>query len=394
MEQRNVLLIASASWDSPTKVNVHFIAENLAKDGNRVLFIESLGLRSPQVAKSDFQKVARRVVNFLKGPRFVSKGIYVLSPILIPFQRFALIRKINELWLTLYIRFIQEVLRFSSPLLWMFLPTGSFLIHRLGEKLRIYHCVDDYASNPGVDSGYIRTLENELLAHVDVVFATAAALYERFSTLHQNVAYLPNVANYEFFSQAQGDTLPVAPELVNIPRPILGYWGNLADYKIDWQLLYDLACARPHWTICLIGPIGFGDPETNIEKIKSLQNVVLLGAKPFDTLPNFAKGFDVCILPSNTRLAGSFPMKFYEYLATGKPVVATSQPSIVKEYEGKEAPCKFANTADEFIVAIEEILLDPSYNKEYRLAEAYEHSWEKRMLDIYRLVKAGLAAKK
>lgn len=390
MEQRNVLLIASASWDSPTKVNVHFVAEHLAKDGNRVLFVESLGLRGPRMAKADIKKVLKRIINFLKGPRKPIKNVYVLSPLPLPFQRFDFLRKLNTVWLRAYIRLFQTALSFEEPILWLFLPTGNFLIGNVQETLRIYHCVDDYAANPGVDSEYVRQLEGEVVTQVDLVLTTAISLYERFKTMHSNVAYLPNVANYGMFSLAQDEETKIPTQVTALPRPILGYWGNLADYKIDWKLLESVAQTRSDWTFCLIGPEGLGDPGTDLEKIKVLPNIFFAGAVPYEQLPTYAKGFDVCILPSNTQLAGSFPMKFYEYLATGKPVIATSQPAIVKEYEGNTAPCLFADTSEEFIKAVEEVLDNPAYNIEYRLSEARTHSWEKRMQDIYGLVRDAM----
>lgn len=390
MHGKNILLIASASWDSPTKVNVHFVAEHLAKDGNRVLFVESLGLRGPKMAKADMKKVLKRIINFLKGPREPIENVYVLSPVPLPFQRFDFLRKLNTVWLRAYIRLFQTALSFREPILWLFLPTGNFLIGNVQEILRIYHCVDDYAANPGVDSEYVRQLEGEVVTQVDLVLTTATSLYERFKTMHNNVAYLPNVANYAMFSLAQDEETKIPTQVTALPKPILGYWGNLADYKINWELLIHVAKARPGWTFCLIGPEGFGDPVTDLESIKALPNVFLTGAVPYEQLPNYAKGFDVCILPSNTQLAGSFPMKFYEYLATGKPVVATSQPSIIKEYESKGAPCRFADTPEEFVNAVEGVLDDPGYNINYRLAEAQTHSWEKRMQDIYGLVRNAM----
>lgn len=387
MQGKNVLLIASASWDSPTKVNVHFVAEHLAKDGNRVLFIESLGLREPKMAKADIRKILKRIIGFAKGPRQPIKNVYVLSPLPLPFQRFGLFRKLNTLWLLVHIRCIQIVLSFKKPILWLFLPTGNFLIGKVQEVFRIYHCVDDYAANPGVDGARIRHLEADVVAQVDLILTTAALLYERFKPLHHHVAYVPNVANYALFSMAQDEKTEVPEHISALSKPILGYWGNLADYKIDWGLLAAVAQARPDWMFCLIGPEGLGDPGTDLEKIKVLSNIFFAGAVPYEQLPKYAKGFDVCILPSNTQLAGSFPMKFYEYLATGKPVIATSQPSIVKEYEGKTAPCLFADTPEEFAKAVEDVLNNPAYNIEYRLSEAHTHSWEKRMEDIYGLVR-------
>ena len=120
----------------------------------------------------------------------------------------------------------------------------------------------------------------------------------------------------------------------------------ISSYKVDFTLIYEVAKEYPEMIIYMIGKIGEGELNTDVSLLKSLENIVFLGAKEYNELPRYIAFFDVCILPCNLNpyTKSMFPMKFFEYLAAGKPVVSTELDSI-KEYSKY---CYFAKNSKEF----------------------------------------------
>src|SRR4030095_3266923 len=100
--------------------------------------------------------------------------------------------------------------------------------------------------------------------------------------------------------------------------------------KLDLDLLEGVARARPDWTIALVGPVGAGDPLTGISALGGLPTVPLLGPRPYVALPEVLRGADVALVPYaiNDLTRSVFPMKVYEYLAAGLPVVTTPLPAL------------------------------------------------------------------
>jgi glycosyltransferase involved in cell wall biosynthesis len=152
------------------------------------------------------------------------------------------------------------------------------------------------------------------------------------------------------------------------------------------QLLRALAEAHPEWSIVLIGKVGEGDPSTSLEPLRGLANVHLLGPKAYETLPAYLKGFDTAILPNaiNAYTRGMFPMKFFEYLAAGCPVVSTALPAL----RGYAGVASLADTHAEFIAAVERSLKNAGATLDARLAMAREHTYERRTERMLRLLEA------
>ena len=124
-------------------------------------------------------------------------------------------------------------------------------------------------------------------------------------------------------------------ELEALPAPRLVFTGAISAVKLDIALLVGLARARPDWSIALVGPVGLGDPATDVSALAAEPNVHLLGPRPYEALPEVLRGADAGLIPYvRSSLTDSiFPMKVYEYLAAGLPVVATPLPAIAEVEE-------------------------------------------------------------
>lgn len=375
MKGETVLILANAEWDWANRVNCHHIAERLARE-NEVLFVETVGGRTP--APREMAKVARRLRKIAGGTRRINDGLTVLSPFVIPLYGSDRMREFNTWLLAQQVK--RAVPSTARPILWIFLPSLVGLVGRMNERLVIYHCVDEHAANPNVPAQQVLAWEERLLKEADAVFITSAPLFEDKRSLNPHTFYMPNVADTDHLRQALDSSVPPASELDQIPRPIAGFVGNLTAYKIDFDLVSAAACANPNWSFVLIGPVGRGDPSTRVTALETCANVFLLGEKPYSDLPRYIKGFDACLIPfnQNSSTRGSLPMKFFEYLSAGKPVVATDLPTLA-EFKGYFYPIR---NIDEFSRALVATQTEDPALCTRRIALAQRYSWAARMKEI------------
>ena len=367
-------------------VNAQHLMSRLAKE-NKVLYINNMGLRPPSASKSDLAKIWRRVAEWLHPPKEEAPGCFVLSPITIPFHKYAIIRKLNQWLLKNRVKKWASRLGFESPILWIFLPTGFSLVGKLSEQCVVYHCVDDYAQNPNVPSELINEMEGKLLKAADITFVTNPKLLEKRRSMAKRIRYFPNTADVPRFRDFSG---PLPKMILEIKEKsphtrIIGYQGNISNYKTDLQLLEKIGKSFPDDHLVLVGPAGWGDPTTDIGRLDQIKNIHLAGRVPYDDLPAWLHGFDVCLIPMNINEStkGSFPMKFYEYMACGKPIVSVALPAF-ESYREKPSLVRIADNHDDFILAVQNSLEDTGNQQtiENRIAEAKKNDWDQRVLAI------------
>lgn len=379
-----ILILANAEWDWANRVNCHHVAARLANE-NQVIFVDTVGGRTP--APREFGKVARRLRRIAGGVRRIQPGLTVLAPFVFPIYNSGSIRKLNTMLLAQQVR--RALPSGAHPIVWIFLPSLVGLVDHLKAKLVIYHCVDQHAANPNVPARQVNEWEERLLRAADLVLTTSNTLFEEKRALNGNTYYLPNVADAEFFGQAGDPAFPIAKDLSRVPRPIAGYIGNISAYKMDFDLLVSVAQENPAWSFVLVGPIGRGDPSTDVSKLEKHPNIRLMGERPYSELPQWVKGFDACLIPfnQNDSTRGSLPMKFFEYLAAGKPVISTDLPTLA---EFRDYFYPVANVK-EFTSALAAVKWEDAARRTARAEIAAKYSWDARMRDIERIVVAALS---
>jgi glycosyltransferase involved in cell wall biosynthesis len=374
---RDIVCVGFADWDTELWTNQHHLMSRLARD-NRVLFVESLGLRQPQLARRDLARIARRLRRGLAPPR-EADGLHVLSPLVAPLHRYALARALNRRLLSALVRRAVRRLGLRAPILWAYVPQAEVLIEALEPALVVYHCVDDIAVQPGIDAASFRAAEGRFAARADLVLASAPSLARRMRTLSENVIEAPNVADTESFARAL-EPGPLDSAVAALAQPRIVFTGAVVASKLDLPLLLALARARPEWSFALVGPVGPGDPRTDVSALATEPNIHLLGARSYAELPDVLRAADAGIIPyaRNELTESIFPMKVYEYLAAGLPVVATPLPALAGIAEVQSAP-----DATAIAELLEEALAhDTPKRRAERSRLAASHSWERRLEEI------------
>jgi glycosyltransferase involved in cell wall biosynthesis len=347
------------------------------------LYIESIGLRLQNFGSTmDLKRMAKRLYRGLLGIRTEHKNVYVLSPLVIPFFRgSSFIKLFNETVLRLVIeRFLrQKKLNRKNSIVWSYHPYAiNFLPQSYKNSTVIYHCVDDIASVPGVNSIEFNKQELVFLKRVNTVFVTSKELLKKCSRENCNTFYFPNVVDLEHFLQAHNQCL--APkDISEIPEPRIGYIGVLSDFKVDFDLLYNIAIIKKSWQIILIGEEREGQSDQNLKKLSKLRNVHLLGHKSYAELPSYLSYIDVGLLPSkiNSYTKSMFPMKYFEYIASGVPVVSTPLDFLGKEINRRGI--QIAHDLPSFIEGVEKQLCDGRLDRSASVMEVGDNTWDGRL---------------
>ncbi|PMS36905.1 glycosyltransferase involved in cell wall biosynthesis [Trinickia symbiotica] len=379
------LLFSTADWDEPYWTNKQHTARVLARRGWRVLYVESVGFRSPKLASGkDWARIWRRLRQGLRsnliGAKQREPNVWVLSPLMIPAKHhWPMVRQLNQALLKLSIaRFVRKY-RCAEPVVWTYHPYMQTSVEGLARGPLVYHCVDDITAIPGVDVEAFERAERQLLGSSDVVFTTAPALYERCSRLNPNTHFFANVADADHFGRAL-EVGPLPPDLTQIPGPRLVYHGVLSDFKVDFSLILAAARLRPGWQWIFIGSEREGQRSQGVAELKQLPNVHFLGYRTYEQLPEYLRGMNVGLLPTrlNDYTRSMFPMKYFEYLAAGLPVVSTPLDFTRSQTAGLEV----AATPEAFVLAVERQLQRGRLTLEEAAALVGDNTWDARTVKM------------
>ena len=349
------VLFSTADWDEPYWTNKQHTAKMLAEYGWRVLYVESIGLRSPKAAsKKDWARLAKRlkkgIRGVLRGPTRVGDNVWSLSPLVVPATpNGGILAMVNRVLLSWPISRFLEKENFKEPVIWTYHPYILDKIRNIDCGKLLFHCVDDLSAIPGIDKKSYLDAEVTLLREADVVVVTSKALEERCSKHNENTHYFSNVVDFDHFSKAF-DSHGEPEELASIPRPRLVYHGVLSDFKLDLDLLVNVVGNTPEWNWVFIGEEREGQSNRKIDVLRKMDNTYFLGYRRYQDLPLYLGASQVGVLPTlvNEYTKSMFPMKYYEYLAAGLPVVSTPVEFTKHVSSGVEV----GETPEEFIAAI------------------------------------------
>ena len=374
----DVVLFATADWDHPLWTNKQHVAAALVAEGHRVLYVESLGLRQAQPTGRDLNRIFKRLRRGFRLPRAVRPGLWVWSPLVLPGAGSGVSLALNRLVLGFGLRVALMWLRFRHPWLWTYNPLTASLLDLDGFSRRIYHAVDALQEQPCMPRERIVAEERRLCAAVDQVFVTSPQLERQLAPWAHRVRFDPNVADHAHFAQAM--TLPassIPSDLQAIPGPRIGFMGAVSSYKLDFALIAAVARLHPQWQFVFVGPTGEGEPHTDTGLLQAEDNIHLLGSRPYGLLPAYCAGFDCGWLPLRFTpyTQAMFPMKFFEYLSAGLPVVATAIDAL-RQFSGAAVLCQ--PHVPELSRALEQVLSGKGPDQQARLELAAQHTYAAR----------------
>lgn len=384
-EPKYAIVFSTADWDAPYWTNKQHTTVQLAKEGYQVLYVESIGLRTPKLSSGrDLSRMARRLRRAVMGTREVEAGIWVLSPLVIPLAHHSpFVRVFNRNMLKFALRRFLRKYSFGKPMIWTYHPFMLDAIEGIVTGPIVYHCVDDLSAVPGIDSENFKSEERRLLKVAKTVFTTSKVLEGLCSVYNGNVHNFQNVVDMEHFGQAL-DSGPTPKDLELIPIPRLVYIGALSNYKVDFKLLYDVADQKPDWHFILIGEEIEGQSNQIVRRLKNLSNVHFLGYRPYQILPDYLRGMNVALLPTliNDYTRAMFPMKYFEYLAAGVPVVSTQLDFTRQHRDGLVV----ADGVDEFIQGIEWQLSRGRLSTQEAYSFVTDNTWGARLKKMLKIV--------
>jgi glycosyltransferase involved in cell wall biosynthesis len=372
-------------WFAENRTSSHHIARRL---GTRfpLLYVESPGLRTPHASRRDAGKVFEKLALAFRGPRQIGPHMWHMSVAQLPFRKFPGVKALNQAFALWKLKRAFRQLSISAPVLWFTVPHPGYLAGKLKERLVVYYCVDDYAALPHVDKVAVAAMDEGLSKRADLLFAVSTKLVGMKQKQSNNVVYSPHGVDAEHFARAGNRAEPVADVARNIPHPVIGFFGPL-DVKVDFALLEYLATQRPQWSILLIGNIV-----SDISTLLRLPNIHAVGAVKYEKLPEWARAFDVCIIPfiPGVLMDSVNPLKLKEYLAMGRPVVTIPMGEVATfgEY------ISIAKTKEEFLAAIDKELATDSEEKQKQRMELIKtDTWDARVEKVLSLVLEKLKAR-
>lgn len=240
----------------------------------------------------------------------------------------------------------------------------------------IYDCMDEWTNFPNIDRGLLK-LEKQLVQECDLLVVTAQRLFEKWQAYDRPTVLARNAVDVDFYDARYRPNLLLA----DAAHPIIGYYGAIADW-FDVGLMVYAARQRPDYTFVLLGGIF----DVDVSELEGLPNVRLLGQQPYETMPQYLYHFDACLIPFkvNAITEATDPVKVYEYLSAGKPVVAVALP----ELEPLREHLYIAKDREAFVARIDQALAETDESLIARRRHlAKQHTWSAR----YREIAAGIA---
>lgn len=385
-EPMKVLFFSNLRWTALFQRH-HQIASRLASDYT-VFFIE------PTYSFLTLAKKEHRdyFLNSFRTRREKSGLTIVPGPVVLPYRNSSiLINKINQRLLSRWIRRrIKDILP-ATPIVWFTSPNDCGQIGIWGDSLSIYDCYDEHTEwQQAISQSKVRQMEALLFAKVDIVFASARLLADKARQYRAEVVNLPNAVDEAVFADVsrQIDFDNKINEARSEGRPIVGYIGAVA-YWLDYELIRACAESMPEALFVFVGPAEGDIPET----VRGTNNIVFTGKKEPALVPAYINIFSVGLIPFqvNELTRKVNPLKAYEYLAKGKPVVGTDLP----ELAGMEGLISIGRDHSDFMAKLKEAVLEKRSNEVFakRIEFAKRNTWAERLKVVRQTIQAALTEK-
>ena len=371
---RDIICLSTHFWDERWFRKQEFMSR--FAEANRVLFVEP----SFSMARSPEGHLADVATNRFLVPRSEQRepGLHLLKPPRgLPKWSDPRVEKLTYRWYGRVVGREARRLGFRDPIVWVYRPSFLYGLDAIPHRQLVFDLVDDLAAYGGDDhalADHVDGVVKELARRSDLLVVTAKTLQERYGPEAEAVAHVPNGFDGSLFAPGREHEVPAA--LQDLPRPILGFIGTLFSF-LDFELMEEVARVHHDKSMVLVGPTE-SNATDEVARLKQLPNVFHLGRQPQNTMPAYVSAFDVCLNPfKQSRVADSVnPLKVYEYLAAGKPVISTPMEALRREDAGDMVA--FADGAAAFCEQIDRCLAtDTPAAADERREAAAAYSWDR-----------------
>ena len=393
MENRDFIITSLQPWDIEIGSTIKNTALEISKK-NRVLYLNtpmdySTRFRGNKnkawIRRMDVIKKQVSPIRQLNENMWIADCPFCILPVgkLPTSFLFDWVNKLNNRKIANYIRQIATQLGFNNyiHLIDTDIFRSQYLKEYLKPSLSIYYCRDFVIGESYWKKNGTR-LEPLLAAKSDIVLANSTHFAERFRKYNRHTYPIETGVNLSLYDGRK--SWPVPEDMKPVPHPVIGYVGTVNSTRLDSDLLLRIAKKRPTYSFVFTGP---EDEVFSKHPIHQLSNVYFLGKKPVETLPAYISSYDVCINPQmvNDITNGNYPLKIDEYLAMGKPTVATSTHTMRDVFA---AHTHLPANEDEYLLALDNALKETNnpVKKEERICFAQTHSWRHSVQKIYNII--------
>lgn len=395
MKGKDFIITGLQSWDIPIGSNAIDIAKQIAKD-NRVLYVNSPLDMMTIYKKKPTADTSHRfdVWKKKKDPlRKINDNLWVLD---FPFYvwsinglpdgpLFDVLNKVNNKKIFSYTKKVADKLGFKNPVHFIDndIYRSFYSKDILHPSLSVYYRRDNVQPY-AYWKKHAGRLEPKLIGKSDLVVCNSPQLAEYAASFNKESNDVGQGVDLSAYDPSMNFTIPEA--LQKIPKPIIGYIGDINSMRLDADLIYELAKSKPNYSFVMIGG---EDKVFAAHALHSLKNVYFPGSIPKNSVPQYMNALDVCLNPQlvNEITIGNYPRKVDEYLALGKPVIATT----TKTMELFREHVYLCSSLEEYKAAVEKALADNSEeSKARRIQFAKSHSWENNVNAIYNQIEKHL----
>jgi teichuronic acid biosynthesis glycosyltransferase TuaH len=398
LQNKNIIIFSQMQFDGKLESTNYTMAKLLAKD-NFVYYVDRPYTWRDYVQFKDTPGFKTRRPHFFSAKNSIIETdnpnlkIIISPPVpsinmLSEGKIYRAALKLNEWLVGSRVKKVIENLNITD---YIYINSYNFTLPTLHKLLKptlsVYHCVDPIIEPYQTKHGLIS--EDILVKNVDMVICTSKELRNKKALLNPNAYFIPNAANISHSKKTLNPDLAESKILDGIPKPIIGYFGAI-ERRIDYDMMQDLFAANRDKSFVMTGPI---DRYYIKEEEYKAPNLYLTGPVPYDELPAVLKGFDVAIIPFKKDEVSSdiFPLKLFEYLGSGRPVVSTDFNPDLKDFTHGTVP--YCTSTEEFSAAITEALKDNPALQQKRLEVAADNTWEHRIIEIKDLLQSNFDKK-
>jgi glycosyltransferase involved in cell wall biosynthesis len=386
---KDIIVVGIQAWDIEIGSNCKNIALEFAKN-NRVLYVNPPMTRAVMRSQSDKETIQKRI----RIKNGVENDLVKIDANLWNLYPETLTESINSIPIHAIFKFLNKnnVVRYANDIksaisrldfknIILFNDSSMFLGLHLKALLKpetYAYYMRDYLVKVPYWKKHGERIEPLVVEKADVVL-TNSEFFEEFCRQYNTNSYMVGQGCDVSLFNDEDNSIKIPDEFKEIPSPVFGYVGSLTTLRLDIELLEFIAAQKKDWSIVLVGP---EDEDFKNSNLHHMSNVYFLGRKDASELPNYVKGFDVTTNPQlkNNLTIGNYPRKIDEYLAMGKPIVATN----TKAMEMFKEHVYLADTKEDYVTLIDKALAEnTSDHIKNRIEYAKSHTWTNNVEAIY-----------